>query len=91
MPVAWLQPLGNGACANHPEAPATGVCERCGDLVCAGCSRFMGDRRYCAPCVAALRGVEGRRTSGRVWWMAGAWSVFLLVLIVLWAVLALAR
>jgi hypothetical protein len=44
-----------GVCAAHPDDPVAGVCERCGDFLCAACSRFLDHRRYCAGCVTRIR------------------------------------
>lgn len=75
VPLSQFAPLPGSACAGHPEAPAAGACERCGDFVCAGCSRFRQGRRYCPACVRTLRGqgaAENRRKSMTVLYIVGA-------------------
>jgi hypothetical protein len=44
-----------GVCASHPSEASSGVCERCGDFLCAACSRFLDYRRYCERCVSRMR------------------------------------
>jgi hypothetical protein len=50
----------DGVCAAHPDDPVAGVCERCGDFLCAACTRFLDHRRYCAGCVSRVREDTGR-------------------------------
>lgn len=44
----------SGACARHPAAAAMGVCDRCGDFMCAVCETPMEGRRYCPGCFDIL-------------------------------------
>lgn len=38
-------------CALHPDAPAEGLCERCGSYACSSCMVWRPDgTRLCAPC-----------------------------------------
>jgi hypothetical protein len=40
-------------CAYHPDRPATGFCNQCGQAVCPDCDLPHGDRRLCPVCAAS--------------------------------------
>src|SRR5687767_5950842 len=42
-----------GRCAEHPERPVHGTCERCGRFVCLACARSGAGRR-CRACVGQV-------------------------------------
>ncbi|MDP3234563.1 MAG: DUF4328 domain-containing protein [Myxococcales bacterium] len=44
--------MSDSLCANHPDRPATGVCERCGSFGCAECLSLVGVLRLCGACRA---------------------------------------
>lgn len=41
-------------CATHPDQRGISVCDRCGDFLCAHCSRPTEGRNYCHPCFGIL-------------------------------------
>lgn len=47
-------------CARH-DRPATGVCGRCGDYLCGGCGRRVGERLYCSACADRITTEHGSR------------------------------
>lgn len=48
------------ACAFHPGVRAVTRCARCGAMICAGCARVVGKRRFCEGCYARQFGLGDR-------------------------------
>ena len=58
-------------CPVHPDRAAVGVCERCGDLRCDGCTRVVQGRFYCPGCTERVRRERSRSLSFRAWLFLG--------------------
>lgn len=55
---------GGARCGFHPEAPATGTCQRCGTFICGACERRGPDGSlYCPQCHQLLGLTEGAPTA----------------------------
>ena len=53
--------LPGARCAKHGNRTATGVCGRCGDYLCGGCGRRVGERLYCSGCAERITVAHSRR------------------------------
>lgn len=51
-------------CAFHPGVRAVTRCAGCGALICAGCQRIAGQKRYCEYCFEKVVGKRGRAAFG---------------------------
>lgn len=57
--TGWPDPIPtsptlHAPCVAHPENPAAGVCERCGDFMCRLCATMVEGRVYCPKCFDLL-------------------------------------
>lgn len=52
-------PATGARCAQHPETPASGLCDRCGAFVCFECELPWENRSYCPPCSHRVKGLFG--------------------------------
>lgn len=61
-----LRPEG-AHCARHFDKPATGICARCGDFLCAACALPRQQKIYCYKCIAKIAPAPDLPTSVWVW------------------------
>jgi hypothetical protein len=52
-------------CAKHAEAPAVGICPRCGTFLCAACGVPFENAVLCSPCFE--RNTREPRASSQAW------------------------
>ena len=60
------------SCANHPERPALGTCDRCGTFVCPACTSPLESERLCLACWQ-LRADRGK--ANHIPWLASLMMV----------------
>ena len=64
---AALEGPAAGRCAAHPNNPALGTCQRCGNFLCVVCRTRWRDRALCAACVdRALEANEAAPAAARI-------------------------